>query len=164
MKSAIKLNYPFPKPYEQFNQKNYRARRKEAWRKLQLKHGINNRRGAINYVEKDADLAIKYITNDKKDDLENLLKNKRCENILNSTKLELRVNTARTKLDVRKARNVTAHINLLHLAVIERKDKCLGVMLKFLEKNNDLKAVLETITVFEDNYAIIQENHRYEVV
>ena len=165
MESEIKLNFPFPKPYEQFNQINYGAKRREALLKSKLKHGLNKPRLLANDIESDSNLIVKYILKDSTNDLQNLLENKRCENILKSTKLELKVVTTKNKLEPQRTGHFTANINLLHLAVIERKKDILYVMLKYLEKNKiTLKdVVLEPITVLEDGLSIAPTKLQTEV-
>ena len=115
MNNQIKLNFSFPKPYEQFSQKNYRTRRKEEWRKRQASESLQITKGVRYDAEKDVNLAIKYILKDKDDDLKILLTNKRCENLLTTPELELNVNTTRRKLDNSRNLNITAKIRLLHL-------------------------------------------------
>ena len=165
MNNQIKLNFSFPKPYEQFSQKNYRTRRKEELRKRQAAESLQIPKGVRYDAEKDVNLAIKYILKDKDDDLKILLTKKRCENLLTKTELELNVNTTRRKLSTRRNRNITAKIRLLHLAVIERKFRCLNVMLKVLKENKRcvLDSILEPITVFEDSYAVNRDSLNQEV-
>ena len=85
--------------------------------------------------------------------------------MLTKTELELNVNTTRRKLSTRRNCNITAKIRLLHLAVIERKFRCLNVMLKVLKENKRcvLDSILEPITVFEDSYAVNRDSLNQEV-
>ena len=165
MNNTVKLDFPFPKPVEQFSQQNQRTRRREAWRKTKITQSFTVKRCEPIDVEKNNNLAVKYILKDKHVDLEKLLENKLCENVLTKTRLEIDVKITRTKLDPRRNRNITAQIRLLHLAVLERKYRCLEVMLKFLEQNKTdlMKSILEPVTVWEDNHEIDKDSVNQEV-
>eukprot|EP00091_Calanus_sinicus_P009003 TRINITY_DN21341_c0_g1_i1.p1 TRINITY_DN21341_c0_g1~~TRINITY_DN21341_c0_g1_i1.p1 ORF type:complete len:180 (+),score=19.49 TRINITY_DN21341_c0_g1_i1:58-540(+) len=135
MNNQIKLSFSFPKPYEQFSQKNYRTRRKEEWRKRQAADSSKITKGGRNDAEHDVNSAIQFILKDRDGDLDSLLKNKRCANILGTTELELSVTTTRREFRTSSwNHNITAKIRLLHLAVIERRYNCLSVMLKVLKE------------------------------
>ena len=92
MNNTVKLEFPFPKPAEQFNQQNQRARRREAWRKTKITESLTVKRCDPIDVEQNNNLAVKYILKDKHVDLEKLLQNKLCENILTKTRLEIMIN------------------------------------------------------------------------
>ena len=165
MDDCIKLSFLFPKPYEQLNQQNYRAKRREAWRRVEIKDGRHEDNIEAVSGKCNKSLAAMHILRDRHEDLKELLENAVDENILMTTKLELGVKTTKKKSNLHGRGNVTANIRLVHLAVIKRRHKCLEVMLNILNENKRFlsSSVLEPVTLLNDNYDIKKENFDEEV-
>ena len=163
--SVIKLDFSFPKPCGQLNEQNYKAKRREAWKRRQTKKGGNIKSDEAFTGKNPRSFAVKHILKDRHEELKNLLERTEHQNILTTTKLELSVKTTGGKANVHTRGNVTAHIRLFHLAVIERKPKCLEVMLNILknDKSKLVNSILETITVLKDNLSIEKEHFHQEV-
>ena len=165
MNDCIKIDFTFPKPYEQFNQQNYRAKRREAWRGKERKECPNTEQDEATDENSGMDLAVAHILKGRHEELNKLLKSSTHEHLLTTTRLEVFVKISRKTLNLQGKRRITAQIRLLHFAVLKRRHKCLQVMLKLLEndKKQILKFILEPIPVLVDLQEIQKENFNEEV-
>ena len=159
MSTVIKLNYIFPKPYAQLYLDNIRAKRREQVRKRQTIKNVIATIDKDGTVE-DARKILKCILKSNHIELQNHLESKQYVDVLISTRLEVHVNAKAKKTRGQKNDiNVVAKISFVHLAVIERKTKCLTVILDALSHYKlNLSDIMNSIIVVLENYHEVKKD------